>query len=113
MNFNSKLPVYGSSFQQAHAVLPGRQSARISSAGVLRLVNGPISAVRWIVGGISRWRRRRNAIRELQAISDHYLKDIGLDRSQIVPAVENMIRQQRTAGAKGTGTKARPYRGQR
>ena len=31
------------------------------------------------------------AIRELQALSDHHLTDIGLDRSQIVSTVEDII----------------------
>ncbi len=57
----------------------------------MRLVNGLESAVRRSVGGISRWRRRRTAIRELQALSDHHLTDIGLDRSQIVSTVEEII----------------------
>ena len=43
------------------------------------------------LGWISRWRQRRTAIRELQALSDHYLTDIGLDRSQIVSTVEDII----------------------
>ena len=33
---------------------------------------------------MARWRRRRFAIRKLQALSDHHLADFGLDRSQIV-----------------------------
>jgi uncharacterized protein YjiS (DUF1127 family) len=57
----------------------------------LRLVNGLESAVRRSVGGISRWRQRRTAIRELQALSDHHLTGIGLDRSQIVSTVEEII----------------------
>ena len=44
-----------------------------------------------IIGAISRWRRRRAAIRELRALKDHDLADIGLDRFQIVSAVEEMI----------------------
>ena len=46
-----------SNFQQAHADRPGRpgrQTDRIPSISVLRLVNGLDSAVRWSVGGISR-----------------------------------------------------------
>ena len=89
-----ELPNLGSSFQQAHAdrpERPGRQIDGIPSIGALRLVNGLESAVRRSVGGISRWRQRRTAIRELQALSDHHLTDIGLDRSQIVSTVEEII----------------------
>jgi uncharacterized protein YjiS (DUF1127 family) len=91
MNPYYELPNLGSSFQQAHADRPGRQIDRLLSIGALRLVNGLGSAVRRSVGVISRWRQRRTAIRELQALSDHQLTDIGLDRSQIVSTVEEMI----------------------
>ncbi len=94
MNPYYALPNLGSSFQQAHAdrpERPGRQIDGISSIGALRLVNGLESAVRRSVGGISRWRQRRTAIRELQALSEHPPRDIGLDRSQIVSTVEEII----------------------
>ena len=93
MNAYYELPNLGSSFQQAHAdrtERPGRQINAILSIGVLRLVNG--SALRRSLGWISLWRRRRTAIRELQALSDHHLADIGLDRSQIVSTVEKTIK---------------------
>ena len=92
MNAYYELPNPGSGFQQAHAdrtERPGRRIDRILSIGALRLVNG--SALRRSVGGISRWRQRRTAIRELQALSDHHLTDIGLDRSRIVSTVEEII----------------------
>ena len=94
MNPYCELPNLGSSFRQAHADRPERpvrQIDELPSIGALRLVNGLESAVRWSVGRISRWRRRRSAIRELQALSDHLLTDIGLDRSQIVSTVEEII----------------------
>ena len=94
MNPYYELSNLGNSFQQAHADRPdrpGRQIDGTPSIGALRLVNGLESAVRRSVGGISRWRQRRTAIRELQALSDHYLTDIGLDRSQIVSTVEEII----------------------
>ena len=81
--------------QQAHAdrpERPGRQIDGTPSICDLRLVNGLESAVCRSVGWISRWRRRRTAIRELQASSDHYLTEIGLDRSQIVSTVEEIIK---------------------
>lgn len=94
MNPYYELSNLGSSFQQAHAdrpERPGRQIDGIPSIGALRLVNGLVSAVRRSVGRIPRWRLRLTTIRELQALSDHHLKDIGLDRSQIVPTVEEII----------------------
>ncbi|MFQ5935896.1 MAG: DUF1127 domain-containing protein [Acidiferrobacterales bacterium] len=44
------------------------------------------------------WRKRRTAIRELRALDDHTLKDIGLSRSQIPSVVEGLLAQSRTAG---------------
>ena len=44
------------------------------------------------------WRKRRIAIRELRALDDHTLKDIGLSRSQIPSVVEGLLDQSRTAG---------------
>ncbi len=94
MNPYYEPPNLGSSFQQAHAdrpERPGRQIDGIPSIGALRLVNGLETAVCRSVGGISRWRQRRTAIREFQALNDHHLTDIGLDRSQIVSTVEEII----------------------
>ncbi len=88
-------PNLGSSFRQAHAdrpERPGRQIDGNPSIGALWMVNGLESAVRWSVGGISRWRQRRTAIRKLQELSDHHLTDIGMDRSQIVSTVEEIVK---------------------
>ncbi len=94
MNPYYEPPNLGSSFRQAHAdrpERPGRQIDGNPSIGALRLVKGLELALRRSVGGISRWRQRRTANRELQALSDHHLTDIGLDRSQIVSTVEDII----------------------
>lgn len=47
-------------------------------------------AVHGAAGWISHWRQRRAAIRELQGLNDHYLKDIGLERSEITSAVDGL-----------------------
>lgn len=36
---------------------------------------------------IARWQRRRLAIRELHALSDHMMSDIGLRRAHVAPFV--------------------------
>lgn len=94
MNAYCKPPNLASSFQQASAGRPERARRQIdglASIDALRLFHGLEAAVRRGVGGISRWRRRRTAIRELQALSDRHLTDIGLDRTQIVSQVEEII----------------------
>jgi uncharacterized protein YjiS (DUF1127 family) len=94
MSASREFPSVCSSIRQARADRPEQpdcQIERLPSTGTLRLIKVLESAFRRSVDGISHWRRRRTAIRELQALSDHHLKDIGLDRSQIVSTVEEMI----------------------
>lgn len=94
MSAHYELPDLGGSLQQAHSEpseRPGRQLDAIPRFGALRPVKSLASAFRRLAGGISRWRRRRSSIRELQALSAHHLADIGLDRSQIVSTVEALI----------------------
>lgn len=81
-----KHPNLGSNFQQAHSDRPKRPDRQINgipSIGALRLVNGPES--------VARWHNRRPAIRKPQPLNDHYLKDIGLNRSEIVSSAEEII----------------------
>lgn len=52
------------------------------------LLQGALWAPRMCIDYVIRWNRRRATIRSLQALNDHYLADIGLDRSQIVATVE-------------------------
>lgn len=42
------------------------------------------------------WRKRRIAIRELRALDDHTLNDIGLSRSQIPAVVDGLLDQSGT-----------------
>ena len=49
--------------------------------------------------GIGRWLKRRSAIAELEALSDHQLEDIGLLRAEIPTAVDAAIAQ-KAEGAK-------------
>ena len=94
MNSDCELSDPSSCLRQVHAGRAGPSESRIAgfpSLGTVRLIKGLESAVRHCADGISRWRRRRTAIRELQALSDHYLTDVGLERSQIVSTVEKMI----------------------
>jgi len=94
MNTSYELPNSGSCLQRAPAYWPkqrGCRTGRNPSIRALRLVDVLASAVRRSVRVISRWRRRRAAIRELRALNDHYLRDIGLDRSRIVSTVEEIL----------------------
>lgn len=47
-------------------------------------------AEKLLVGMRNHWRRQKT-IRQLAALSDHALKDIGLDRSEIRSAVEVLV----------------------
>ncbi len=40
-----------------------------------------------MIGGLRAWRRRRQAIRVLQAMPDHLLRDIGIERHEIMEGV--------------------------
>lgn len=64
--------------------------ARLFSAighGLARLGTALVAAYR----GLARWQRRRAAIRELSGLSDHILKDIGIGRGDIRPAVDALL----------------------
>ncbi len=50
------------------------------------------SRVLRLVQALSTWRRRSAAVRELSALSDHALKDIGLHRGEIRSVVHEMTR---------------------
>ncbi len=61
------------------------------SLGATRLAEGVGAALRQVANGLRRWRQRRIAVRELQALSDRQLLDIGIDRARIVSVVEKNI----------------------
>ena len=58
-------------------------------------ITGPIGAVAnfagAIAGAITNWHKRNKAIRELSALSDRLLKDIGISRGEIRAVVDAML----------------------
>lgn len=52
---------------------------------------GVRSAVRYIAHALVRWRQRRATYRELAALDDHALQDIGLSRGQIPFVVAELL----------------------
>ncbi len=68
----------------------GRVSGETPLIAIAGFARGLEQLVRRTVVRIVQWRRRRATIRELQTWSDHYLKDIGLERSQIASAVDGI-----------------------
>jgi len=71
---------------------------------VLRLLVCLKAAARHSADWIILWRRRRATLRKLQTLSDHYLRDIGLDRSQIGSSFEQRI----DTGARTAAPAVRP-----
>ena len=66
------------------------QSIAFRHANTDRRDRHPNIDARLLAGGLEaafcwvfRWRRRRSTVRKLQHLSDHQLKDIGLDRAQV------------------------------
>lgn len=70
---------------------PGLHLTTRLASGASRKAGGLELAVQWSIRFVRRWHRRRAAIRVLESLSDHYLRDIGLDRSQITSRVERDI----------------------
>ncbi len=58
----------------------------------------------------ARWRQRRIAVAQLDALDDHLLADIGLTRSQITAAVGDMIPRPATTVARPVGGTAAEIR---
>lgn len=98
MTAHFKHHTFTSSFKPTHlgrVERPDHQASRSHGIGS-QLIVFLESAVRRNVGRIARWYQRRSAIFALQALNDHYLKDIGLDRSGIVASVGEAARDGRT-----------------
>ena len=108
MNPYYELPNIGNSIQHRSAPeRPDLQIDGIVSVGALRTVNALESLLGRVAARLSVWRRRRAAIRELDALSEHHLADIGLHRSQIVSTVEEIIE----TGGQPAGRRARSWHG--
>lgn len=92
MNAPFKRPAIDGNFRPTHLDhldWSALHSDRTRDADPLRLIDVPEYLVRRGIGWLARWRRRRSAVIALQALNDHYLNDIGLDRDQIESAVKN------------------------
>ena len=64
------------------------------------LIRGIVGAVRQGAEALQRWHRRRVTYRELMALDDRLLRDIGLRRDQIPAAVEGLWRNESNPVAK-------------
>jgi uncharacterized protein YjiS (DUF1127 family) len=62
-------------------------------------VNGTAATLnRWWAAYVT-WRLERAAINQLSSLSDRQLKDIGLDRSEIMGAVKGRVARERGFGS--------------
>ncbi|MCH8926015.1 MAG: DUF1127 domain-containing protein [Proteobacteria bacterium] len=86
--------------------LARRVVADIAGGAPLRSIETGVSR---LVEGFRAARRRRAAIGELSALSDHTLKDIGLHRSEILSVVHEMTRAAASA-QRPTPVSRRPAR---
>lgn len=91
MNAHFKHFSLNNSFPQVHPERPNGQIRGVPRNGTLQLVNDLESVVRRTISRVFHWWQRRTTIHKLQALNDHYLKDIGLDRSQIISSVDGIV----------------------
>lgn len=78
-----------------HHVNTGRELRAQAVRQALRgLIRGILDAVRQGAEALQRWHLRRVTYRELMALNDHLLHDIGLHRDQIPAAVEGLLRNE-------------------
>ena len=61
----------------------GEGLAKGRAIGAVAAKSAPATWIRHIIGAVVRRHRRRTAIRSLESLSDHHLKDIGLGRADI------------------------------
>ncbi len=81
-----------------HYAKTGRaQAVRQALGGLIR---GIVGAVRQGAEALQRWHRRRVTYRELMALDDRLLRDIGLRRDQIPAAVDGLWRHESNPVAK-------------
>ncbi len=64
--------------------------------GAVAVGRSAVSAARGLAAAAAREHRRRAAIRELSGLSDFVLKDIGLNRGDIRPVVDDMLEGRQT-----------------
>lgn len=83
------------------AALLAGAPAGLANLGITA-VRGLVRAGRRIVSGVATAQRRRAAIRELQALDDLLLKDIGISRGDIPFLIERQLSARRAAPA-GSG----------
>ena len=72
----------------------GKDPARLIGRGLTSAIN----TARAAAAGFARWRKRRIAIRQLMALDDHTLQDIGVCRGDIHSVVDERLEQ---SGAEG------------
>lgn len=61
------------------------------SVAVYKAIDAVANFAGAIAGAITKWHKRNKAIRELSALSDHLLKDIGISRGEIRAVVDAML----------------------
>ena len=71
---------------------------------VARTANAGLHSGRRFLGAVARWRRRRQAIRQLEAMNDALLKDIGIDRGHIPYVVDGQLAADRQRADRPTST---------
>ncbi len=88
MNAPFKHPAIHSNFLPTHLDhldWSDQQPGETRKPGTFRSIDLLLLLIRQSVSWIARRHRRHTAV---QALNDHYLKDIGLDRDQILSSVE-------------------------
>lgn len=93
---------------RSHVARGRLERARVISTVLTAAAKGVWSGARWtaralawsgrtVISGVVRAHRRRTAIRQLYALDNRLLKDIGISRDQIPAVVDGMTRQRRGA----------------